>query len=375
MKSYKLFLSIILTLSVHVAFSQNPTLITSLDPLVSETSGLLFVNNKLWTHNDSGNEAILYCIDTTTGMIIDQKIIANASNVDWEDIASDGEYLYIGDFGNNTGLRDDLKIYRVVLDDLNDEFLSTINAEIINYTYDPSYYPAATKSNDTDFDCEALIIKDDSIYLFSKNWVSKNCYLYSLPKEPGNYIANRRDTLNTQGLICGADYNPEINAICLIGYVYGFPAPSILFYLSDFENDNFFDGTVSRNELSLSGCQTEGITFRDNNRVWFSNENFLGNTQSLYEFPSLFSFIKNEAQSIVELYPNPVIDLLHISIASSEKLKYKIIDSCASIVKSSCKKLNVNSEIKIDVSELKSGTYIIEFYSSKNSYRKSFIKL
>lgn len=375
MKANKIYLSIILILSVSVAFSQNPTLLTNLDPLVSETSGLVFVNGKLWTHNDSGNEAILYCIDTATGMVISQKTITNAINIDWEDISADGEYLYIGDFGNNTGQRNDLKIYKVLIEELNNEFSSSINSEIINFSYNSSYYPARSKNNDTDFDCEALIVKDDSIYLFSKNWVSKTCYLYSLPKETGTYVANRRDTLNTQGLICGADYNPETNTVCLIGYVYGIPAPSILFYLYDFEGNNFFDGTIIRHELSLNGYQTEGVTFRDNNRVWFSNENFLGNVQSLFEFQTPSSFIKNETQSIVSIYPNPTNDLLIIKIVSNEKLKYRIIDSYGKIAQSSCKKLNVDSEIKIDVSDLKSGTYIIEFYSNKTTFKKRFIKL
>ena len=32
---------------------------------VCETSGLFFHNGRLWTHNDSGGEPILYALDTT----------------------------------------------------------------------------------------------------------------------------------------------------------------------------------------------------------------------------------------------------------------------------------------------------------------------
>lgn len=369
-------LTIIIGLLLSVfAIGQTHTLITSLDPLVSETSGLIFTNSKLWTHNDSGNEPIIYCIDTVTGLIVSQKVVRDAVNTDWEDICADSEFLYIGDFGNNAGTRDDLKILKISLDDLNDEFTDTIDAETIYFTYNPAYYPETKKANDTDFDCEAMIATSDSLYLFSKNWISKNCYLYSLPKLPGTYTALRRDTLNTQGLICGADYNAETNSVCLIGYVYGIPAPSILFILNDFESDNFFDGNTVRYELSLSGYQTEGIVFRDNHRLWFSNEYFLGHTQSLYEFPIPCNLSQTDNLKLIELYPNPVENILIIKLNHEDKLKYRIIDTCGNIVLGSCKKINPDEELKIDISELKSGDYIIEFYSNKKSISKNFVKL
>jgi hypothetical protein len=370
------FISLATSLLMSVfANSQTHTLITSLDPIVSETSGLAFVNGRLWTHNDSGNEPIIYCIDTLTGFVSSQKVIRNVNNIDWEDICTDNEFLYIGDFGNNYGNREDLKIFRINLEDFNDDFNDTLDAEVIFFAYDESYYPERKKANNTDFDCEAMIATADSIYLFSKNWITKNCYLYSLPKEPGTYTALRRDTLNTQGLICGADYNAETNSVCLIGYVYGIPAPSLLFYLSDFESDNFFDGNTIRYELSLSGYQTEGIVFRDNYRLWFSNENFLGHTQSLYEFPVPVSLNEIDNVKFVELYPNPAEDLLILKLNYEDKFKYRIIDTSGKTVLGSCKKINPDEELKIDISGLKSGEYIIDLYSNKKSISKNFVKL
>jgi hypothetical protein len=375
MKATKLLLFAIGLFICVSAYSQSHSLITSLDPIVSETSGLAFVNGKLWTHNDSGNDPILYCIDTTTGLISSQKVVRNAVNTDWEDICTDNEFLYIGDFGNNNGTRLDLKILKISLDDINDEFTDTVDAELIFFAYDESYYPETKKANNTDFDCEAMIATSDSIYLFSKNWISKNCYLYSLPKEAGNFTAHRRDTLSTQGLICGADYNAETNSVCLIGYVYGIPAPSILFILNDFESDNFFDGNTIRYELNLSGYQTEGIVFRDNHRLWFSNENFLGHTQSLYEFPISCNLSQTDNFKLIELYPNPAENFLILKLNYTDKLKFRIIDTCGNIVLGSCKKINPDEELRIDISNLKSGDYIIEFYSNKKSISQNFVKL
>ena len=75
--------------------------------LVIETSGLLRVNDQLWTHNDSGNDPILYRIDPLDGSVL-QMLAINVPNIDWEDITTDGEFIYIGDVGNNSGDRTDL---------------------------------------------------------------------------------------------------------------------------------------------------------------------------------------------------------------------------------------------------------------------------
>ena len=39
--------------------------------------------------------------------------VQKAKNVDWEDIAQDGKYIFIADVGNNYGKREKLTIYKV----------------------------------------------------------------------------------------------------------------------------------------------------------------------------------------------------------------------------------------------------------------------
>ena len=84
-----------------------------LDNIVNETSGLIFIGEELITHNDSGGENQLYKIDTLNGTTYENKIIPNSSNIDWEDLAKDYNYLYIADFGNNLGNRVDLNIIKI----------------------------------------------------------------------------------------------------------------------------------------------------------------------------------------------------------------------------------------------------------------------
>ena len=90
--------------------------IIKVDPLsdsVIETSGLQMAGGYLWTFNDKNGKPQLYRIDTVSNAIQQRVFLNGATNNDWEDIAFDGTYFYIGDFGNNlTGGRTDLKIYK-----------------------------------------------------------------------------------------------------------------------------------------------------------------------------------------------------------------------------------------------------------------------
>src|SRR5690554_7035784 len=53
-----------------------------LPEVLNESSGAIFFNNKLISHNDSGHENKLYELDTITGTITRTLTITNATNVD-----------------------------------------------------------------------------------------------------------------------------------------------------------------------------------------------------------------------------------------------------------------------------------------------------
>ncbi|MBT4776353.1 MAG: hypothetical protein HON99_11600, partial [Crocinitomicaceae bacterium] len=73
--------------------AQQADLITYLNDSIKETSGLIYLDGRLITHNDSGGAATLYEVDTNSGGILRETIVANASNVDWEDICYDSNYI------------------------------------------------------------------------------------------------------------------------------------------------------------------------------------------------------------------------------------------------------------------------------------------
>ena len=105
-----------------------PILIADLPDLLQETSGLLWIDGQLYSHSDEG-PARLFRIDPGSGAIEQTITFIGADNVDWEDLAEDEEYVYVGDFGNNSGNRTDLTIYRIEKADLvnNATFVEEIN--------------------------------------------------------------------------------------------------------------------------------------------------------------------------------------------------------------------------------------------------------
>ena len=82
---------------------------------MNETSGLELINGNFLTLNDSGDEPALYAFDSK-GKNLTKILIKGALNRDWESLAKDDKYIYIGDIGNNKGNRKDLKIYLIDFD-------------------------------------------------------------------------------------------------------------------------------------------------------------------------------------------------------------------------------------------------------------------
>jgi hypothetical protein len=82
-------------------------------PGLKEASGLVLARGMLWTHDDSSGPAALFAI-STRGKLLREVPVRGATNVDWEDIAARGDTLYVGDIGDNTGVRSGIVVYRVI---------------------------------------------------------------------------------------------------------------------------------------------------------------------------------------------------------------------------------------------------------------------
>lgn len=260
--------------------------IIKVDPLsdsVIETSGLQMAGGYLWTFNDRLGKPSLYRIDTSSNKLQQRVILKDATNIDWEDIAFDGTNFYIGDFGNNqTGGRTDLKIYKfpfaaIDLNNLVDTIQSN-EIETINFTYsDQPQPPVATSGNNTKFDCEAMIVDNGNIHLFSKNWIDLTSTHYIINStDAGTYVANALETLATNYLVTAADKVAGQNIIALLGYQNSGTGRHYLHILSGYKGDTFFIGNKRRIDLpdaTVMG-QSEGLCFSTGKYGYMSNENF-----------------------------------------------------------------------------------------------------
>ena len=256
------------------------SIVTQLSDLVDESSGLVFLNNNLITFNDSGGSNSLYEIDVFNGEVIRTVDIINATNNDWEDISVDSEYIYIGDFGNNYGNRQDLLIYKISISDFLNSANNSVYAEEINFSYSDQINFQSNPYN-SNFDAESIISLNDSLYVFTKNWVDGKSNVYSISKNAGNYIASKIDSVDAQGLITAAEYNINSNTVTLLGYDTDSP---FIIELSNFNESNFSQGLISKFPLTVpetSSIQTEGLTNIDN-YYYISAEGYLGNPQVLY---------------------------------------------------------------------------------------------
>jgi len=362
---------------VYNLLSITPSLSENLPAVMIETSGLVAWNNKLWTHNDSQDNNI-YAFDTNNVNNYQSYALPGLINTDWEEISQDDTYFYIGDFGNNTnGNRTDLKIFRI---EKNSVLLNSPIIDTINFAYSNQTDFTATGGNNTDFDCESFIISTDSIYLFTKQWISQKTSIYSIPKTIGTHIANYRSTLDVQGLITGAVYKESQGLIVLCGYT-NLLQPFI-YLLYDFSGVNFLGANKRKINLSLSFHQVEGITTNSGLIYYISNEKFVQLPISIpakLHVLDLSSYLSNYLNNIITnvvpshgndvfIYPVPSGKLIYIRV--DNKLigeEYSIFDYQGKIVLAGL--LN-ETNTAVNIEQLNKGVYLIKLGNDSRQIKK-----
>jgi hypothetical protein len=349
--------------------SVSPLSSVNLPAAVVETSGLIKWEDRLLTHNDNG-DINLYSLDSISGAVLQTLPVTGTSNKDWEEISQDEQYIYIGDFGNNSsGNRNNLRIIRVGKEEL---LSGNLQAMSIYFSYTNQVNFTPTGGNNTDFDCEAFIVSHDSIYLFTKQWVSKKTALYALPKTPGTHIAQWKGELNVAGLITGATYLEDKRIVVLTGY--STLLQPFLYLLYDFNGADFFGG--NKRKLSTNGMgfhQLEGIATSNGLDYFVSNEKFVqapivNVSQKLHKIslaPYLQNYLENQSlntiqndiRSRIRVYPNPVGDILYIEIEPGLiGIQYTLYDMNGRNAQSGV----LNNEMnRLDISRLQGGVYVI----------------
>lgn len=330
-----------------------------------ETSGLIYWNNALLSHNDDTNTK-LYAVDTATGVVAQSYTLTGTVNKDWEEIAQDDNYVYVGDFGNNSsGNRTDLHILRIQKNTL---LLNNPTIDTIFFSYSNQTDFTATAANSTDFDCEAFLVTSDSIYLFTKQWKSEKTSIYALPKIPGTYTATLHSTINIQGLATGVTYLESQRLAVLVGY--SKLLQPFFYLLYDFRNNDFANGNKRKITINLLFHQIEGIATANGLKYYVTNENLTSPfsiLQKLHTFDlsgalgtyltSITTDLKESKRNYnLNIFPNPAGDFVQLEIPA------ELIGSACTVYDVSGK--NIKNTIltsqwnKIDIQTFSRGMYL-----------------
>lgn len=263
---------------------KNDTLATkNIQPLFSfpnslnENSGIEAHKDFLWTFNDSGGKNSIYKVDFK-GAIIQEIEIQNAKNRDWEDIASDENFIYVGDFGNNNGDRQDLTIYKINKSHITNQSLQSLAAEVITFEYS-NRNDFSKNPYQHDFDCESMFIYKNQIHLLTKAWKTGISSHYVLPTLAGNHQAQYLEALHTQGFLTAADVNEKnVSAV-----QYTREGEVILWTFSFDKNNLLFNNPIQATYLGNTSTlgQIEGLMFFKN-KLYISGEEMDGIAPTLY---------------------------------------------------------------------------------------------
>lgn len=145
---------------------------------LKETSGLFYSRlnpNIIWTHNDSGNDPVLFALDRK-GILQRQFDVKTKQNFDWEDISGfklgAQSYLLIADTGDNFTIRNRAALLLIKEPIINGEPNTSVSPDKIIYFR----YPGNKALN---VEAVSVSTKLNKIFLITKS--KDDSELYSLP--------------------------------------------------------------------------------------------------------------------------------------------------------------------------------------------------
>ena len=226
---------------------------------LQESSGLAWLNDTLWTLNDSGNEPRLYALDRK-GNLLESRTTTN-TNIDWEDMTVAHGNLIVADMGNNYGTRKNLYLLEIELNNGSANTLDSI----------PFYYPEQENFNTqqaTPFDAEGIIFIDDQLVVFTKNRSTLTTEIYKVSK--ATEAAEKIGSIDVGSLITGADYQEQSKTLALTGYEKN--GKQYLYVVNDFSLSKLSNVEIQQYRLDLDKAQVEAVSIVDNKTFWITSE-------------------------------------------------------------------------------------------------------
>jgi len=337
---------------------------------LKESSGLVVAGpNLIWSHEDSGNENILYGIDTL-GQVRRAITVINVANNDWEDMAVDDDgNIYIADLGNNSNNRQDLAIYRIPNPENTTGNTATAEIMQIAYADQTAFPPPASQRN---FDVEAMIWRAGYLYLFTKDRSSPFTgitKLYKVHAQPGSHLLLPEDSFyagpdSDLDRITSADYNRYTNQLVLLTH-------NRLLLYANFPDDRFFEGQISEYYFSILPGQNEAIGFLSARRLYMTEEGSGNKAGWLYSvsLPGGTGINVLPDRDLV-LYPSPAADYVMLCGEPEGQLVIRIWGVHGRLWYSG----TCSTGDKISVHGLPAGMYYLTVYKDNLKKTLRFVK-
>jgi hypothetical protein len=209
---------------------------TVTDTAISESSGVAASRRNpglVWTHNDSGDEPLVFCLDRQAKLCGVWRV-TGAKAFDWEDMAAGPgaragqSYLYLGDIGDNIDQRSEIVVYRIPeptapggdVDGTLASPASTEPAEALRLRYPDGPHNA-----------EGLAVHPTTgdVYVITKDAQSAKVYKAAAPLDPSKVammiqVGTIRLGTGARGLevITGADISPDGRRVAVSTYAQGY---------------------------------------------------------------------------------------------------------------------------------------------------------
>lgn len=252
--------------------------------MCSESSGMGWKHNRVWTHNDSGGAPEFVAISPDSMRVTAKIKLTNGANTDWEDMACSNQFLYLADVGNNMGNRKQYQLYRVPWNDIQpDGKFQLIKSTVIPFSYEDQ--PRLLFPYNHNYDCEAVACVGNDILLFTKNWGNQQTDLYKLA--PGDSVARKLTAVPCGGLITGADYDAPTDRMVLCGYTFQLRVFDP--FLIVFEQFSTHRYRFRKYALQLAHHQIEGVAV-SGDTIYLTSEESSDTDQRLYP-ASLFKLV------------------------------------------------------------------------------------
>lgn len=254
------------------------------DKSLDELSGLAASRRYpglLWCHNDSGDSARVFAINQKGETVATVNFVGLEAR-DWEDITLAGEWLYIGEIGDNFAANPDVRIYRIHEPTLDPGKLGQ-NVDLKNGSWEEMtlHYPGGAR------DAETLAATPDGhILIVSKDKAGSNFYTL-----PGTFENGKSATMKAlfskvqfgytgwlTKLVTGGDLSPDGKTLVMTAYsqITEFPLAR------PFDFASLQIAAPKKQELPpLKQC--ESVCFNSDGRsLWVSSE---GQGAPLWEMP------------------------------------------------------------------------------------------